>query len=296
MKKKSTYIALLTCLLAGFVYYNSNNKENSQVNDLEKNVEDLVVVTVQPKLVNIPSFVSTIATLNSYEDVEVINGTPGLLSEKIVKPGELVEKGQKIAKLKPDAYVIAAINGVFVDWRVSVGNYLEQGQKLGRIVDDSKLMVSYTLPESYLSKVKVGQEVGIESKVFPGKIFKGKVSYVSPVVDKANHQLSLRAVVDNSEGKLASGLFVKVKQSLGHVPEAIVIPETVVIRDVTSDYLYIVNNGKVNKKNVTLGVEYDDRIQVVSGINKDDEIVLVIPPGIWNSEGEVKTRAWDGDW
>src|SRR5205085_11692643 len=103
------------------------------------------------------------------------------------------------------------------------GDYVTTGQRLVTLTDTRHLRIEYTIPEKFLPLLRMGQTVKITTTTYPGKIFSGNVSFISPTITAENRSLSIYADVANEKNELAPGMFVNVHQILGTVEEVIMI-------------------------------------------------------------------------
>lgn len=100
------------------------------------------------------------------------------------------------------------MSGVVIEKHVSEGVYVNTGTKIYTVADLSQLWVKLDAYESDLEWVRYGQEVEITADAYPGQSFKGKISFVSPVLDNQTRTVKLRVNVDNPDEKLKPGMFV----------------------------------------------------------------------------------------
>jgi membrane fusion protein (multidrug efflux system) len=169
--------------------------------------------------------------------------------------------------------ITSPIAGTLGILKVSTGDFIKAGQPLVQITDTKQLQVQYQIPEAFLGRLKLGQLVTITSSVYPGKVFYGTVSYISPTIDQATRAEVLQASIDNSKGQLRPGVFVTLEQKLGMLNDALVIPEVAVLADVQGYYVYRVQNKQALKSYITEGERYNRMVTVSSGLKKNDVVV-----------------------
>ena len=112
---------------------------------------------------------------------------------------------------KPDTHITiySPISGV-VTWKnATEGVYVETGTPIYTVADLSRLWVKLDAYESDLVWIRYGQEVEIITEAYPGEIFKGKITFIDPVLDDKTRTVKLRVNVDNSQGKLKPQMFVR---------------------------------------------------------------------------------------
>ena len=111
-----------------------------------------------------------------------------------------------LAQARLDKMTITAPFGGIVGLRsVSVGDYVNQGQDLAPLEAIDPLKVDFRVPEMYLSKVGVGQQLTVRLDALPGQERQGVVYAVSPLVDAGGHRILLRATVANKGRGAAAG-------------------------------------------------------------------------------------------
>lgn len=157
--------------------------------------------------------------------------------------------------------------------RVSAGDYVAPGQDLVNLEDLRTLHVDFKVPEGWLSKVAVGQRVGLLTEAYPDRVFQGEVSAVDPRLDAVNRTVSLRAVVPNPEGALRPGLFVTVRLMVREEQEALMIPEEAVLLKQGRPYAFRYDGSAARLTEVTLGVRQRGLVQVLSGLSAGDQVV-----------------------
>ena len=157
--------------------------------------------------------------------------------------------------------------------RINVGDYATAGQELVDVVQLDPLRVDFSVPEILLPKVKPGQLIEVTVDAYPDEVFAGNITAVAPKSDVQGHNLEVRASLPNGELKLRPGLFVSVKVSLGVKPDAIIIPEQAIWPIGQNKTVYIVVDGKAERRVVRLGERRPGEVEVVSGLEVGEVIV-----------------------
>lgn len=117
----------------------------------------------------------------------------------------IIESG----KAKDNFVLKAPIGGVVAAKHVKEGDYLKTGEPLFKIVDLSRLWAYLDAYESDLPWLRYGQEVTFSVEALPGEIFHGKIVFIEPEVNRKTRTVPIRVNVDNSDGKLKPGMFVR---------------------------------------------------------------------------------------
>jgi Cu(I)/Ag(I) efflux system membrane fusion protein len=105
--------------------------------------------------------------------------------------------------------IYAPIGGIVVHKNALEGMYVKTGTRIYTIADLSKLWVIFEAYESDLPWLRFGQRVEFTSQSFPGERFEATISFIDPLVDPKTRTVRVRAVVDNSGGRLKPYMFVR---------------------------------------------------------------------------------------
>jgi Cu(I)/Ag(I) efflux system membrane fusion protein len=118
---------------------------------------------------------------------------------------EIIQKGAVSDHLT----LTAPISGVVIEKNVREGQYFEKGEKLFAIADLNSVWVNLDAYETDLPWLRYGQEAEFTAEACPGKIFKGRIAFIQPVLDETTRAVKVRLTVANREGILKPGMFVR---------------------------------------------------------------------------------------
>lgn len=175
----------------------------------------------------------------------------------------------------------APFDGATGKCKVSEGEYVTAGQSVVTLTDIKHLRVEYNLPEKTLPMLKIGQEVKLASTAYPGRVFTGKVSFISPTINVENRSIALYAEVPNDKNELASGMLVDVVQSLGTSEHALMIPSRSLVPILDGQQVFKIVNGKASATTVTIGKRTENEVQIVQGLSAGDQVI---------TDGQMKVR------
>ncbi len=141
-----------------------------------------------------------------------------------VNLGDSVKAGQRLATVQsrlvgnppPSVAVNAPIAGIIDARNINLGQAVEPNTVLFHISNRDKLLVIAQVYEEDLGKVKVGQEVNIHALSYPKQTFPGQVTLIEPNLDPMTRTVNLRITLDNKEGLLKPGMFVRANVILTH--------------------------------------------------------------------------------
>lgn len=157
--------------------------------------------------------------------------------------------------------------------RINVGDYATTGQSLIDIVRLNPMRVDFSVPETMLPEIKVGQPIQVFVDAYRDESFDGKIIAISPKIDVQGHNIQVRGSVDNTELKLRPGLFARVQIELDRKENAIVIPEEAIWPVGQDKTVFVVVDGKAKQKVVDIGERDSGAVEILSGIESGDEVV-----------------------
>jgi len=170
--------------------------------------------------------------------------------------------------------IYTPLSGIVIEKMVQQGQYVNTGDQLFNIADLSNVWVEVEVYENEFPNVHMGQRVEIRSQSFPGKSFSGKVSYIYPFLDPKTRTVKARVEMPNPGMKLKPDMFVNaiIKVPLG---SAIVVPVTAVLDTGTRQVVWVESSpGMFEPRDVKVGQQTDDKIQIISGINPGDKVAV----------------------
>ncbi len=139
------------------------------------------------------------------------------------------------------------------------------------------LQVIFSVPEQAVGKVELGFLIQFEVAPYPGETFEGSIFYIGPTLDFETRRLTLKAWVENSNGRLKPGLFTKIRADLGEHANALLIPEAAVVYDRTGTFVWRVKEDGDEvfgeRVPVKLGLRVPGRVEVAEGLSLGDRVV-----------------------
>lgn len=135
-----------------------------------------------------------------------------------------------------------------------------------------KAWVYLTLYAADLGLVRPGQAVTVDTEVFPGEVFKGQVSGVTPVLDAATRSARARAQVEDPKGRLRPEMFVNARLEVD-LGDKLAVPAGAVMDTGLRKVVYIVRGNTFTPREVALGVKAGDLYEVLGGLAAGEEVV-----------------------
>ncbi len=129
---------------------------------------------------------------------------------------------------KPEDFVTinAPSSGIVIEKHLNEGAYVKTGTEIYTIADMSVLWVMLDAYEPDLQWLRYGQQVEFNTEAYPGEMFNGVVSFISPVVDERTRSIKVRVNVDNRDRRLKPDMFVRATIKSQVVAEGeVMVPE-----------------------------------------------------------------------
>jgi len=181
-----------------------------------------------------------------------------------------------LLKTRLDRTVVRApFAGVVGRRLVSIGSYVNSQTPLISLQSVNPQHASFQVPERYADRLRRGQLVSFQVAALPGKNFSGEVVFVDPVVELPGRTILIKARVPNPEHQLQAGMFIEARLATDIRPNAVVVPEDAILPVQGSTYVWVVKEGKADRRQVTLGVRTAGWAEIQGGgIDAGDQVVV----------------------
>lgn len=160
------------------------------------------------------------------------------------------------------------------------GQSVEASTTIFTIADLAEVWVQLEVFERDLARVPVGAAVNITTNAHPGRVFSGKVSFVTEVLDEKTRTVRARVVLTNTDGALKPGMFVRATLADGKGAEAgaaeptVVVPVSAIQRIGDDDYVFVrLEARKFEARAVALGDRSGGLVEVRRGLREGDNVV-----------------------
>ena len=155
---------------------------------------------------------------------------------------------------------------------ISPGTYVTPTTIITKLVSSSQVKISFSIPEKYASEIENNATITFTIPNNPQK-FSAKIYAIEPEIETATRTLKIRAIADNSNGKLLPGTFATIELSLKNIKDAIVIPTEAVVPIQDGKVVYIANNGKAKEVKIETLARTSKDVVVTSGIKSGDTLL-----------------------
>lgn len=133
---------------------------------------------------------------------------------------------------------------------VNTGEWVDRGDPVFEMIDPNQIKVRVDLPEKYFGHVEIGSEATVTLSADNQHPVIGTVSGVSPQAGAATHTFPVIVTIDNSDGRLGSGMLVRVRLSLKEKFSSLAVSKDAIIRQGMQTMIYTVVEGKAEQISV----------------------------------------------
>jgi RND family efflux transporter MFP subunit len=154
------------------------------------------------------------------------------------------------------------------------GIYVTIGQKMAEVMDYSKMYADVSYPAKHLGQIKRGQDVIVTQYNLPGDTLHGVVDQVNPALDMTSRSFNSHIIVDNPDGKLRPGMFVKLETIVASRDSALVIPQEVILSKRRGKTVFVVEKNAAQERVINTGLENEKSVEVLSGLKEDERLVV----------------------
>jgi membrane fusion protein (multidrug efflux system) len=178
------------------------------------------------------------------------------------------------ARAKVDDTIIRApFSGRMGFRRVSLGGLVSPGTTISTLDDVSVVKLDFTVPQAYMFALQPGLPIAAQIAGVPNQTFTGKVTTLDSRVDPVTRSIVVRAELPNEKGILKPGMFMTARIS-APASRALLVPEGAIVPEQGKSFVFVVKDGVVSKREVTLGRRKPGQVQVTEGLAGGERVVV----------------------
>ncbi len=166
------------------------------------------------------------------------------------------------------------INGIINHLYVDAGEFIDTGKPIADIINIERIKINVRVPELDIRFVLQGQKTAVKIDAFPDRTLSGTVDFVSFKADPATKTFLVRTVIENPFADIRPGMIARVAFVRRVIPEALLAPLFALVDKGGERLLFIEKNGVAQSRTVVIGVIEGDRVQITSGLNPGDHLIV----------------------
>jgi len=216
------------------------------------------------------------------------SGGDSLLAQANYSQAQAVLAGAK-AKLA-QMRIAAPADGVILSRSVEPGELVQPGKALFLLAREGKTRIVAQPDEKSLGLLAVGQKALASVDAFPSQTFEATVGTLAPSVDPQRGTIEVKLDVANPPAYLRADMTVSVDVEVARV-DGVVLP-TEVIQDAATakPFVYVVEQGRVARRPVKLGVRGEGSLQILSGVSEGEAVLVQGKPAMVGGRVRVVPR------
>ena len=175
-----------------------------------------------------------------------------------------------------DATIRAPIAGILSIRYLDLGGLAAPNAPIFEIVEMDMVKATVSVIEADLGKLDPeNQEAWIAVDALAQPIA-GKISLISPVLDRASRSAKVEIVIDNTNVHLKPGMFAKVTIPVEIYQNALLLPRSAIMEDsiTKTPTVFVVVGGRGNRRRVEMGLTEGSRVQITNGISEGEQVVI----------------------
>jgi Cu(I)/Ag(I) efflux system membrane fusion protein len=191
-------------------------------------------------------------------------------------PALEMERLKREAEPRSIVTITSPVAGTVIEKPALQGMRFTAGEPLYKIVDMSTVWLLAEVFEQDLANVRIGQEATITLRAYPGRTFKGRVSFIYPTVGEATRTAKVRIEIPNADDKLKADMYATLEIASPLGPRNVLaVPESAVIDNGVRQVVLIDHGeGRFEPRTVKLGAGADGYVEVIEGVRDGDPVVV----------------------
>jgi macrolide-specific efflux system membrane fusion protein len=179
-----------------------------------------------------------------------------------------------------ESTLVSPINGVVTDVsEPHAGTNVNAANASFTIINPQSIYFYAEIDQSEVSQIKIGQKATLSIDAFPDTNLDSEITYIAftPVAGQSStvYELRFKLPVDNKNLTYRYGMDGDVTITLNQQDNALTLPIDALNDEGNgNNYVWVKNGDKLIKKNVTTGIENDTDVQILTGLNSNDSIVI----------------------
>ena len=223
----------------------------------------------------------------SRQDLDTANGGYEARKAAVLSADANVKRLQALEKFKT---IHAPFAGVITARNTDIGALIGSGsgaRELFHVAAIDRLRVSVNVPETYARAARPGMAASVELQEHPGRQFPGRIARTAGSIDPASRTLLVEIDLDNKSGELMPGSYAEVHFKLPTDAATFRLPVNTLIFRTDGLRVAIVKNGTVTLIPITLGRDFGNTVEVVSGLTGAELVVVNPPDSLTNGQAVI---------
>ncbi|WP_087725928.1 efflux RND transporter periplasmic adaptor subunit [Pandoraea sp. PE-S2T-3] len=204
-------------------------------------------------------------------------------------PDGLISALDRTGTVQTHVVLPAPRAGVLTELNVRNGAMVTPGQTLAKVAGLSKLWVIVDIPEAMAARVQPGMTVDATLATDASQHLTGRIREILPGINPNSRTLAARLELDNADGKLTPGMWLRVRIAGQAAAPRLLVPSEAIIATGKRTVVIVQNSdGRLQPVNVTVGSDFGNDTEIVSGLS-DGQRVVASGQFLIDSEASLKS-------
>jgi RND family efflux transporter MFP subunit len=186
---------------------------------------------------------------------------------------------ERLEQLQSYENVFAPFDGVITVRNTDVGHLINAGagvpaSELFHLTATKVLRIYVAVPETDSPAMQIGATPTVTLDEYPGQVFRGKLVRTDNAINPVSRTLRVEVDVDNADGKLLPGSYVFVHFTLAGRTQSVTVPSNALLFRSEGLRVGVVRDGTAELVPITIGRDYGDKVEVLSGLDATDQVIL----------------------
>jgi membrane fusion protein, multidrug efflux system len=187
----------------------------------------------------------------------------------------------RLAQLEHSYTMIRApIAGVVSRRHIRIGNTISTNEPAFQVTELDPLLAYLHIPEREFRRLERGQAAELSLDAIPGQRFMARVQRISPIVDPATGTFKVTLEVPLQDARLKPGMFGRFNIVWDTRRDVLLVPRVAIIDDDVSDSVFIVVDGKAERRSIRTGYVRGSQVEILEGLDGDETIVVLGQAGL----------------
>jgi membrane fusion protein (multidrug efflux system) len=174
------------------------------------------------------------------------------------------------------ARIIAPFSGIITKRFLDPGALVTANNAtLFTLMDLDRIKIIVNIPEKDVQSIYKVRAAHVTLDALPGKEFEGIVTRVSDALDLTTRTMAIQIEVSNLAHAIKPGMFATVQMAVAEHPNAITLPTNSILKDDSSQYVFILDERRAKRLRVMIGAELLERTEIISGLVGNETIITV---------------------
>lgn|SRR5690606_9889475 len=172
-----------------------------------------------------------------------------------------------------DVTIKTSVAGIVNSRKIEPGSYVNPGTAAFEIVNVSSLKLRVNVDEKNVATLAVGQPVNVTASVYNDKTYAGRITFIAPKSD-GSLNFPVEIEVPNKGNELRAGMYGTAHFGGNSTANVLVVPRAAFVGSVSDNTIFVAKDGKAVETKVVSGRSFGDKIEIVSGLNAGDVVII----------------------